>query len=70
MPHRIDERLAIRHAERLELSLIGTMGILLQAKEQGYLEAVAPLINQLLDGGIHLSDAIVEEVLRLAGESS
>ena len=66
----IDERLARRHANRLGLTLTGTMGILLRAKEQGHLSAIAPLVDQLLDGGIHLSDAIVDEVLRLAGENS
>lgn len=64
----IDERLARRHAERLGLRLTGTLGILLRAKQLGAVEAVAPLIDQLRQGGIHLGDDVVSEVLRRAGE--
>jgi len=64
----IDERLARRHAERLGMRLTGTLGILLRAKQLGMVEAVAPLINQLRQGGIHLGDDVVSKVLRLAGE--
>lgn len=64
----IDERLARRHAERLDMRLTGTLGILLRAKQRGMVEAVAPLIEQLRQGGIHLGDDVVREVLRLAGE--
>jgi predicted nucleic acid-binding protein len=64
----IDERLARRHAERLGMRLTGTLGILLRAKQLGMVEAVAPLIDQLRQGGIHLGDDVVSEVLRLAGE--
>jgi predicted nucleic acid-binding protein len=64
----IDERLARRHAERLGMRLTGTLGILLRAKQLGMVKAVAPLIDQLRQGGIHLGDDVVSEVLRLAGE--
>ena len=66
----IDERLARRHAQRLGLTLTGTLGILLKAKERSLVTSVAPLIDQLLDGGIFLSDALIDEALRLAGEGS
>jgi predicted nucleic acid-binding protein len=64
----IDERLARRHAKRLGMRLTGTLGVLLKAKELGMLEAIAPLIDQLRQGGIRLGDDVVAEVLRLAGE--
>jgi hypothetical protein len=64
----IDERLARRHAKRLGFTLTGTLGVLLQAKAQGLVSAVAPLIDHLRKGGIRLSDAVVAESLRLAGE--
>jgi len=64
----IDERLARRHAKRLGLTLTGTLGVLLKAKERGLVPAVGPLIDQLRQGGIRLDDALVAEVLRLAGE--
>jgi hypothetical protein len=65
----IDERLARQHAKRLGLKLTGTLGILLEAKRKGHVAAVKPLIEQLVQRGIRLSDAVVAEALRLAGES-
>jgi predicted nucleic acid-binding protein len=64
----IDERLARRHAKRLGLTLTGTLGVLLKAKELGFVPAVGPLINRLRQGGIRLDDVLVAEMLGLAGE--
>jgi predicted nucleic acid-binding protein len=64
----IDERLARLHAKRLGLTLAGTLGVLLRAKQLGHVEALAPLIGRLRQGGIHLSDVVVTEVLTLADE--
>lgn len=64
----IDERLARRHAQRMQLKVTGTIGVLLRAKQRGFVPSIAPLIERLRDGGIHLSDSLVEEALRLAGE--
>ena len=65
----VDERLARHHARRLGLTLTGTLGVLLKAKELGFVPAVGPLIDQLRLGGIRLGDAVVAEALKLAGES-
>ena len=64
----VDERLARLHAKRVGLNLTGTLGILLRAKQLGHVKAVAPLIRRLRQGGIHLSDLVVAEVLALADE--
>jgi predicted nucleic acid-binding protein len=64
----IDERLARLHAKRLGLTLTGTLGVLLKAKQLGHVKAVAPLIGRLRQGGIHLSEVVVTEVLMLADE--
>lgn len=64
----IDERLARRHARRLGLTLTGTLGVLLKAKERGLIPRITPLVEQFRQGGIHLSDAVITETLRLAGE--
>lgn len=65
----IDERLARRHAARLGLTLTGTMGVLLRAKNQGHVTAIRPLLEQLRQGGIWLSEEIVAETLQLAHEA-
>ena len=64
----MDERLARLHAKRLGLTLTGTLGVLLRAKQLGHVRAVAPLIDRLRKGGMHLSDVVVTEVLALADE--
>ena len=64
----VDERLARRHARRLGMRLTGTLGILVRAKQLGMVEAVAPLIDRLRQGGIHLGADLCREVLRLADE--
>jgi predicted nucleic acid-binding protein len=65
----IDERLARWHAARLGLILTGTLGVLLRAKSQGHITVVKPLLEQLREGGIWLSEQVVAEVLRLAQEA-
>jgi predicted nucleic acid-binding protein len=64
----IDERLARRHAERLGLSLTGTMGVLLKAKEAGLIDRLEPLIRKIRAAGIRLGNELVRRVLELAGE--
>ena len=43
----LDDGLARRHAERLGLGLTGTLGILIDAKHAGHVDAVAPLLDAL-----------------------
>ena len=64
----IDERLARRHARRLGLTLTGTLGILLKARQQKLVPEIAPLIRIMQQNGIWLSATVIAEVLRLAGE--
>ena len=64
----IDERKGRRYANRLGIPLTGTLGVLLAAKEQGLILAIAPLITQLLRVGLFLTPAVVDNALKLAGE--
>ena len=64
----LDERLARRHAKRLGLPITGTLGILLQAKQQGFVSSVRSKIGELQRGGIWLSSRVIEETLHLANE--
>jgi hypothetical protein len=64
----IDEHKGRRYAKRLGLPLTGTVGILLTAKRNGLISALAPLINQLLKGGLFLAPELVEKALELAEE--
>lgn len=64
----IDERKGRRYARRLGLSLTGTLGVLLLAKEEGLVTAVSPLLQQLLDEGLYFSPELISQTLTLAQE--
>lgn len=64
----IDELKARQHAARIGLSFKGTLGILLEAKEEGLIDAIKPLLIRLQDNGIHLSESLIRNALQEAGE--
>lgn len=65
----LDEREGRRTARRLGLSVIGVLGILLDAKQRGYLLAIGPSVDALRkSAGFYLTDTLVRSVLELAGE--
>lgn len=50
------------------LSIVGTLGVLLRAKREGRVERVGPLIERITGLGLFVSDDLVDEILRAAGE--
>ena len=50
------------------MNKIGKLGVILRAKREQRIAAVAPLLVQLRAEGFHIAPATLEEVLRLAGE--
>ena len=65
----LDERLARRHATRLGLTITGSLGVLLKAKERELVTEIHPLIQELRRNKIRLSEDVVQQALRLAGEA-
>lgn len=65
----IDERRGRAIARRRGIPVVGSAGVLLAAKRRGLLESVQPVLMELSCQGYRLSDALVSEVLRLAGEA-
>lgn len=63
-----DDRQARLASERLGFRVQGTVGILLEAKRQGRVAALATLLDDLRSNDVWLSDELVERVLREAGE--
>ena len=63
-----DDSLGRRIADLYRLKYTGTLGILVKAKQSGYLSAVAPVIKMLRSKGMWLTDKIISDVLRLSGE--
>lgn len=64
----LDETLGRRYVQMLELTLTGTIGILLKAKEKGQIQSVKALLIELQDKGVWLSSALIDRVTTLAGE--
>ena len=65
-----DDQLARRIADFSKLKYTGNLGILVKAKQAGYLDSVAPVIAMLQSQGMWLTDKIINDVLQLAGERS
>ncbi len=64
----LDDRLARRTAQAAGLTVWGTLRVLLEAKSQGLIEAVAPLVDRLRETGMWVSEEIKSRILALAGE--
>lgn len=66
----LDEKEGRRMARRLGLRPFGVIGIVLAARQRDLVPAVHPLLASLRDqAGFHLTESVVQEVLRLAGEA-
>ena len=64
----IDEKKGRKVARDLNVTIIGTLKVLLIAKNKGVISSVKQLINELQKHSFRFNKAIVAEVLRLAGE--
>lgn len=64
----LDDRLGRRIATERGLPVIGTMTVLLRAKQQGLIPAVGPVIATMLAQGRRISPRLRAHVLRIAGE--
>jgi predicted nucleic acid-binding protein len=66
----VDERLGRIAARRLGLKIIGTLGVLAEAKRAGLISALKPLFALLRrETNFRCSDALEREVLESAGEA-
>jgi predicted nucleic acid-binding protein len=65
----IDERRGRKVASQLAIAHVGTCGLLIRAKRAGLIAAVSPLLDGLLAAGYFLAPALVNDTLRVAGES-
>jgi len=64
----LDDKKARRIARQLHQPVTGTLAILLRAKERGLISRVRDAVAALIAVQIRVADALVEEVLRQAGE--
>lgn len=64
----LDDALARRYARILGISFTGTLGVLLKAKQAGYLSAIESVLDQLDTLRFRLHPSTRAAVLQLAGE--
>ena len=64
----IDERRGRNEAIQLGLQVTGLLGILIAAKQQGFISLVQPLLDDLRANGFWIHDRLYTEILQLAGE--
>ena len=65
----IDERRGRLIADRFNLQYTGVLGILVEAKSRGFIAAVKPLMNALLNqAGFWIDPALCDRVLQITDE--
>jgi predicted nucleic acid-binding protein len=65
----LDESLGRFHAKHARLRVTATIGILVKAKKQGLISELKPLILELKEKGVWLSENLIERILELANET-
>jgi predicted nucleic acid-binding protein len=65
----LDERRGRRVAQSLGIRVVGTLGVLLLAKEAGVISAIRPHIDALLATEFYLSPWLIADALALANEN-
>ena len=65
----VDDGAARRCAKGLDISVVGTLGVLVIAKRIGQLETVRPVVEDLERAGLHVSQDLIDHVLRMVGEA-
>lgn len=63
-----DDKQARSAAKRLGVSVIGTVGVLIRAKQSGIISEIKPILDALDANNFRISRALREEVLKIAGE--
>ncbi len=64
----IDDARAKKIAYANGLEVMGSVGILLLAKQRGLINKIRPMLNLLAVSDIHLGANVIEKALKLAGE--
>ena len=64
----IDDANAKKHAKYLGLPVTGTLGVLIKAKREGYINELKPIFSQMVENGIYISQSLMKSCLKQAGE--
>jgi predicted nucleic acid-binding protein len=64
----LDDQPARRCARVVGIPTQGTLGLVLLAKQQGSIQVVRPVLEQLRQAGMYMTDVLVRQILDAAGE--
>ena len=64
----IDDANAKKHARYLGLPVTGTLGVLIKANKENCIDELRPILHQMIEKGIYISQNLVELCLKQAGE--
>jgi len=64
----IDDEKARKAARFNKIKIIGSLGVLLLAKEKGLIQKIRPYVDRIQDSNIYYSEKILLEVFELANE--
>lgn len=65
----IDDSNAKKHAKYLGLPVTGTLGVLIKAKREGLINELKPILYQMTENGIYISQSLIELCLKQVGEA-
>jgi predicted nucleic acid-binding protein len=64
----IDDANAKKHAKYLKLPVTGTLGVLIKAKQSGYVDKIKPMLQMMIENGIYISQDLIKLCLKQVGE--
>lgn len=64
----VDDQRARKVARLNGIEIVGSLGVLLRAKESGLVREISPILAVIQASGVHYGKDLVAEALRLAGE--
>jgi predicted nucleic acid-binding protein len=64
----IDDLKGRRLAQKLNLNITGTLGLILTAKKEGILPQISPPFNRIQATNFRIASSLLESILKQAGE--
>lgn len=64
----LDEKLGRYHAKHADLKITGTIGILIKAKKEGLISELKPLLNELSEKNVWISEKLKKVILEKVKE--
>jgi predicted nucleic acid-binding protein len=64
-----DDKQARSIARELSVEVKGTIGLLIRAKQEGIINKIKPILEEMESNGFHIGRSLREEAFRIAGET-